>query len=353
VDASVVPEVGGKLIDETPVPEAWRGRSGLNPKRNGGAARVVAGDGGKGFLGLMDLGGIVRAPSVWGTACIQRWYFIVKVFGVIDRFSEDIDLSVSPGFLDISEELVEQAASRNQRTRRMEELETACSERVRDRFLPELERIATEALGQRRGGAPWMEFQIDLTTRSPGVLFHYPSNAPPGFEYLRRFVKLEFGSLTDQRPVGKHAIRPWVAEIFPDILPDFHCDVVERTFWEKATILHSEYHRETGKPLRDSFSRHYSDTAALARDALAETALARDDLRRRVVDWKSRFFPANWARYDLAKPGTFRLAPPIDRLPELRRDYRAMQDMFFRMPPPFEEMLNTIRDLERRINRSA
>ena len=46
-----------------------------------------------------------------------------KVFGVIERFSEDIDLSVSPAFLGISEESVEQAASRNQRTERMHELE--------------------------------------------------------------------------------------------------------------------------------------------------------------------------------------------------------------------------------------
>ncbi len=48
-----------------------------------------------------------------------------KVFGVIERFSEDIDLSVSPAFVGINEEWVEQADSRNKRTERMEELETA------------------------------------------------------------------------------------------------------------------------------------------------------------------------------------------------------------------------------------
>ena len=63
-----------------------------------------------------------------------------KVFGVIGRFSEDIDLSVSPAFLGISEESVEQADSRNKRTERMKELEAACIER--ERFVPELERIA-------------------------------------------------------------------------------------------------------------------------------------------------------------------------------------------------------------------
>ncbi|MGA3285095.1 MAG: nucleotidyl transferase AbiEii/AbiGii toxin family protein [Verrucomicrobiota bacterium] len=277
-----------------------------------------------------------------------------KVFGVIERFSEDIDLSVSPAFLGISEESVEQAGSRNKRTERMQELEKACIERVRDRFLPELERIASEVLGNRSGGAPWMEFQVDALTHSPVVLFHYPCTEPSGFEYLRRFVKMEFGSLTDQRPVGTHAVRPWVAEVFPKVFGDFRCELValelERTFWEKATILHAEHHRDRTKPIREHFSRHYSDMAALARHDVAERALARDDLRQRVANWKSRFFAASWARYDLAKPGTFRLAPPEFRLAELEKDYHTMRDMFLAEPPSFESVIKTVSDLEQEIN---
>ena len=173
-------------------------------------------------------------PEFGGQLVFKGGTSLSKVFGVIERFSEDIDLSVSPEFLGISEESVEQAGSRNKRTERMQELESACMERVRDRFLPELERIAREVLGERTGGAAWMEFQVDTTTHSPVVLFHYPSTAPTGFEYLRGFVKMEFGSLTDQRPVGAHAIRPWVAEEFPKQLEDFRCELValelERTF---------------------------------------------------------------------------------------------------------------------------
>jgi hypothetical protein len=277
-----------------------------------------------------------------------------KVFGVIKRFSEDIDLSVSPAFLGISEESVEQAGSRNKRTERMQELEEACIERVRDRFLPELERIASEALGNRSSGAAWMEFQVDAMTHSPVVLFHYPSTEPSGFEYLGRSVKMEFGSLTGQRPVGTHAVQPWVAEVFPKVFGDFRCELValelERTFWEKATILHAEYHRDGTKPIRDRFSRHYSDMAALARHAVAERALAHDDLRQRVANWKSRFFAASWARYDLARPGTFRLAPPEFRLAELERDYHAMRDMFLVEPPSFESVIKTVSNLEREIN---
>lgn len=279
-----------------------------------------------------------------------------KVFGAIERFSEDIDLSVSPAFLGISEEWVEQADSRNKRTERMQNLEAACIERVRDRFVPELERIAREVLGEP-GGAAWMEFQIDTHTHSPVVIFHYPSNEPTGFEYLGRLVKMEFGSLTDQKPVGTHTLRPWMADEFPKQLEDFRCEVValelERTFWEKATILHAEYHRDPTQLMRDRFSRHYSDVAALARSTIADGAITREDLRQRVTDWKSRFFAANWARYDLAKPGTFRLVPPEFRMSDLERDYRAMRDMFLVEPPSFESLMESVRGLENRINQIA
>ncbi len=278
-----------------------------------------------------------------------------KVFGVIERFSEDIDLSVSPDFLGIKEEWVEEADSRNKRTDRMKQLEAACIKKVRERFAPELERIAEESLGKPKNGNRWMEFQVDDDTHSPVILFHYPSNETTGFEYLRRSVKMEFGSLTDQGPAGKHPIRPWVADEFPEVLADFDCELValelERTFWEKATILHAEYHRDAEKPIRDRFSRHYSDTAAMATRAEISTALLNNELRQHVADWKSRFFPSSWARYDLARPGTFRLVPPESRGAELERDYLAMRPMFLNEPPPFASVLNTLSKLESRINR--
>lgn len=277
-----------------------------------------------------------------------------KVFGVIERFSEDIDLSVSPEFVGIKEEWVEEAESRNKRAERMKELESACIEKVRERFAPELERIAEQSLGKPAGGKRWMEFQVDEDTHSPVVLFHYPSSEPTGFEYLRRSVKMEFGSLTDQRPAGTHKIAPWIAEEFPDVLADFKCELValelERTFWEKATILHAEYHRDAAKPIRDRFSRHYSDTAAMATHTEIFSALANGELRQHVADWKSRFFPSSWARYDLAKPGTFHLAPPEPRMSELEKDYLAMQPMFLNQPPSFATVVKALSDLEIKIN---
>ena len=200
-----------------------------------------------------------------------------KVFGVIDRFSEDIDLSLSPKFLGLEAA----GTSRNQATKWMAKAEAACGVAVRETIAPELERLVVHVLGERPGG--WFEYLTDPATHSPVLLFHYPTIEPRGFEYLKRSVKLEFGSLTDQQPAGRHPVRPWIAETLEQALPDWACEVVsleaERTFWEKATILHAECHRPAEKPTPDRFSRHYADTAALAAHPIADVALKQAKLR--------------------------------------------------------------------------
>jgi hypothetical protein len=128
---------------------------------------------------------------------------------------------------------------------------------------------------------------------------------------------------------------------------------VERTFWEKATILHTEYHRPAGRPTPDRFSRHYADTAALAQHSAAAGAINQHELRERVVAWKGQFFGSAWARYDLAKPGTFHLVPPAERLPALKRDYDAMSDMYLSEPISFDKVLAILAELEQRINETV
>ena len=278
-----------------------------------------------------------------------------KVFGIIRRFSEDIDLSVSPTTLGISETDVEQAGSRRQRDQWMENLESACAKWVESQLQPELEKEFHLLIGQRSAKQSWLEYQLDAATHSPVLLFFYPSALAAGAGYIRRWVKLEFGSLTDQRPVGQHRVRPWLADILPAPLKEMGCDVValevERAFWEKATILHAEHHRDLATAMPSHYSRHYADVAAMASRPETTRALADDALRERVVIWKSRFFARTWARYDLAQSGTFRLVPPSARLAELARDYEDMRDMFLDPPPQFDEVMETLKKLEVRINR--
>lgn len=273
-----------------------------------------------------------------------------KIFGAINRFSEDIDLSLSPTFLG----LPESAANRSQAEKWWKKAEEACEVAVQTQIISMLEAAALDVLGKNEQAR--FEFLKDPQTRSPVVLFHYPSSLPTGFAYIKRSVKLEFGSLTDQQPTGRYPIRPWIAEIFPLAFPDWQCEVtaleIARTFWEKATILHAEYHRPIGKPMRDRFSRHYADTAALANHSEAIKAIDQHDLRDRVVAWKNLFFRDAASNYAQAKPGTFRLVPRSERLPELQRDYQLMRDMYLNEPVSFDEIMSALVNLEHRINQA-
>lgn len=275
-----------------------------------------------------------------------------KIFGVIERFSEDIDLSLSPAFLGLVEPGADATLSRGQANKWMEKAEAACIAVVRDKLAPEIAQIIQGQLGE--SDSRWLTFDVDAATHSPVLFFHYPTTQPAAFEYLRRSVKLEFGSLTEQQPTGLHPVRPWIADVLPEAFTDWHCDVValdlHRTFWEKATILHAEFHRPVERATPDRFARHYADTASLAVHPDAMAAITRHDIREAVVRWKHRFFGSAWARYDLAQPPTFRLVPPPERETSLRRDYQAMREMYMSEPVSFDDILRVLHDAEQQIN---
>ncbi|WP_083670646.1 nucleotidyl transferase AbiEii/AbiGii toxin family protein [Singulisphaera sp. GP187] len=124
----------------------------------------------------------------------------------------------------------------------------------------------------------------------------------------------------------------------------------ERTFWEKATVLHMWHHAPAEKKFRDRQSRHYYDVVRLYEHALGKAAVKDTDLLLKVARHKEVFFPAAWARYGDAKPGTLRIVPRDARLTELEQDYRKMQEMIFGEPPAFELLLEILRKIERAIN---
>ena len=88
----------------------------------------------------------------------------------------------------------------------------------------------------------------------------------------------------------------------------------------------------------------------LANSAVKDAALVDVALLQDVVAFKQRFYPSRWARYEDAKPGTFKLTPSTERVGELRRDYRDMAIMVFGDVPAFDEIMDALRRLENEIN---
>jgi Nucleotidyl transferase AbiEii toxin, Type IV TA system len=281
-----------------------------------------------------------------------------KVFGVIERFSEDVDLSFDRaglGFGGESDPL--NATTGKKRKHGLEALTETCQRAIREQLLPQLMTAFGDALGE----PPSATWGLDLDEDDPDgqtLLFRYPAEnrSHPADEpaYIRPVVRLEIGARSDHWPVLEESVTCYAAEAFPSVFKETGCKVrvlaAERTFWEKATLLHMWYYAPAEKKFRDRQSRHYYDVVRIYEHELGRAAVEDTELLLRVARHKEVFFPAAWARYAEAKPGTLRLVPPDVRLPELDQDYRNMREMIFGEPPTFEHLLNVLRAIERKVN---
>jgi hypothetical protein len=128
---------------------------------------------------------------------------------------------------------------------------------------------------------------------------------------------------------------------------------VTRTFWEKATLLHAEYHRPPTKAMPSRLSRHYSDLARLIVAGVGVQAAGDLELLQCVVAHKTVFFASGWARYAEARRGNLRLVPSPERTPALAADYDSMREMFFGERPAFAEVLRVLGEWEADFNRGA
>jgi hypothetical protein len=282
-----------------------------------------------------------------------------KVYGAIDRFSEDVDLSFNRNALGFEgDKDPTTAPSRSQAAKRLEKLASACREMLHARLKPRLEAAFITTLGTSRAKGNW---RIEQDVNDPDgqtLVFHYPTGiAGEGVSqpvYLRPAIRLEFGARGAQWPTEWAEVTPYAAQSVPQPFKTPSCRVkalsAERTFWEKATLLHMVCHFPVGKPLPERLSRHYYDLAKLYGRKEGKKAVADLGLLRSVADHKFIFFSSSAARYDLAVPGTLRLVPPPHRIKVLEDDYVKMREMIFNAPPRFEDLLKVIRDIERLVN---
>lgn len=265
-----------------------------------------------------------------------------KVYGVIERFSEDIDLILNWESLS-QEEPAEQQISKSQDSKVGKALNFDAQDYIATTLL--------ELIRQRI--EPICEVRLDDDPYVINVC--YPSLFTD--DYLRPEVRLEIGPMAAWNPHQQYQVTSLVAKTFPDLFKEASCDVnvilAKRTFWEKATILHAEAHRPDSSKQPIRYSRHYYDLAKLATSNICGEALDDIDLLDDVVVFKKRFYQSSWAHYQTAKPGSFRLVPNDAVLQELRKDYQAMRNMIYGDYPDFDVMITILLDLEEAINAKA
>jgi hypothetical protein len=279
-----------------------------------------------------------------------------KVWKLIHRFSEDIDLIVDKDALGFGGDAApDQAPSKKKRRERLDALMDACRQWVQGKLQPALAEKSRSALGD----SGWrLEVDPDLAD-GQCLLLHYPSAFPPETAgYVRPVVKIELGARSDDWPHEQQTIQSYVAELFPKLVPDATCRVrviaAERTYWEKACLLHEETFRPADKPRKLRMARHYYDLWCLLQAGVGARALADKLLFQRVAEHREIFFRQSWVDYRTHHPGAFRLVPPPDHLANWRADYQQMQGpMFFGNVPTFDEILRVVGQFERDFNATA
>lgn len=268
-----------------------------------------------------------------------------KAFGLITRFSEDIDLIIDWRLLGYSKDEPWQDRSKTQQDKFNKEANLKAATFLEDTFCPAIKEGISQELG--------FEAKIYIDEKDPQtVVFAYPKSfsAP----YILPVIRLEIGPLAAWTPAKMATITSYAAEHYPNLFEEPSTDVMtvnpERTFWEKATILHQEAHRDKGSPMKRRYSRHYYDLHCMSKSPMKDIALANIHLLDKVVEFKKRFYPVNWANYDEAKPGTLKLVPPDYRMKELEADYIDMRYMLYGDIPSMDTIMNSIKELEREIN---
>ena len=271
-----------------------------------------------------------------------------KVFSLINRFSEDVDITID--YRNFINPIDFNTISRSQLKKLSEQLKSQMKASIEYKIFPSLNRQISERFSKHN-------FKLCLNDDGEKLEFYYSSLFQSDFNYLRDHVLIEFGVRNTTEPSQSHEIKTLLSKAVQPtlILPTAMINTLqpERTFWEKATLIHVECHRNRLPVNPDRLSRHWYDLALLTYSWVGTSALEQQHILKDVIQHKKAFFNANYTHYDDCLTGKFRLIPNPDELRHLETDLKKMKEagMFQTMPPSFETIIITLSEMENKINK--
>lgn len=262
-----------------------------------------------------------------------------KVYNLINRFSEDIDLILDWRVLGYSKDEPWAQRSNRQQDIFNKEIGFKTQKFLSEILMPHLREVV-QGLGLRDFN--FYIDELDVTT----IRFVYPQIFKDS--YLLQEIRLEIGCLAAWTPMTFKEVTSFAAERNPSLFSKSTTliRVVEakRTFWEKATILHSTANK-IDVPVPQRYSRHYYDMYQLYKSEIKDEAFNDLDLLKKVVEFKIKFYRQISSKYHLANSKSIELIPSTDKIQELQKDYHDMRQMFFGEEIAFEEIIEGLRKM--------
>ena len=266
-----------------------------------------------------------------------------KVWKVIHRFSEDIDLAIDPSIWGFEGDLTKKQIKR---------LRKASSLFVRDELCLSLKEAVTEI-----GMEKWLQVEAgpdgegDGTYPEPRVIhIRYKSLFDEDLPYLHSEVKLEVGARSLLEPTAEAA----VTSVLEDTLPIsttvkqvmIPTALAEKTFLEKAFLLHELFSSQSPREA-DRKSRHLYDLVQMMCTDIATQAVANDELWNTIHHHRELFTSMSGVDYTPDIRKRIRLLPPDDVIDDWYNDYKDMQSsMIYGEKPTFEKLIEKMRELE-------
>jgi hypothetical protein len=283
-----------------------------------------------------------------------------KGYGLIERFSEDIDITVFREDIGQPAAVKElEALSGKKRTARLEAIKAACQEYIHGPMLEQLSALLRQTLQTANLNADRARAEADPDDPDrQSLLLWYPTATAEGNAYIRRAIKIESGAKSALDPHAPVVVKPYIADDVAKLdLAVGNVTTVDpsRTFWDKVVILHGLRRwwdlRGELKGGGQRVSRHYYDVYRLLASETGRKATKDAEMAEDCVRHARMFF--NRPDLDLASaiPGNFTLTPHDGMLADLRRDYEAMSGMVFGPIPSVDQVVAAIVELEQRINR--
>lgn len=267
-----------------------------------------------------------------------------KAWGLIQRFSEDIDLSLDREFLGFKRDLSKTQVAKL----RKESFKYFTGE-----FLNNLKENFSKAGFEKLVIRPREVSANDMDPVTIEIL--YPALTEDS-SYLRPKILIEIGSRSLTEPYSVKKFSSFVGEHFkgqafadkPVSIPTVN---PERTFLEKVFLLHEEFIKPVGKEKVIRLSRHLYDIEKLIETGYAEKAIRDNELYNTIVEHRKKITPVRGIDYNSHSMDKVCFIPPDNLLNEWENDYKSMQEnMIYGSSLPFNQLISKLKEFNHKIN---
>ncbi|MBP1616580.1 MAG: nucleotidyl transferase AbiEii/AbiGii toxin family protein [Bacteroidetes bacterium] len=267
-----------------------------------------------------------------------------KVWRVINRFSEDIDLAIDRELFEMSGNLT---------IKQIKTLRKNSSLFVKTEFCNALrEKISSLGLPAFCTAESEPDGDGDKTYPEPRKISVKYKTLFDDIPYLLPEVTLEVGARSLFEPTAKHKVKSLLSETVPintDVADvEIITSVPEKTFLEKAFLLH-EIFTAGGSMEANRKSRHLYDLERMMDEDFAVAAVANHELWDAIHHHRELFTRVSGVDYSTDIRSHISIIPPQEVLIQWKEDYMEMQNsMIYGDSVSFDSLLKRLKRLEDR-----